>query len=63
MFIPGVVSRQKLTAFMKDYEERNPTAVVTKAGATNTPVHSTGIKNAGFPKTIKKAESKTISLY
>lgn len=78
MFIPGVVSRQKLTAFMKDYEERNPTAVAAKAGATKAaeappaatvPGHSTGIKNAGFPKTIgkpadEKAENKKkISLY
>lgn len=77
MFIPGVVSRKKLAAFMQGYEQKNPTAFAkisapqpAQAAKVIAPsAENSGVKNTGFsspgsrPGRSSVDNKKKISLY
>lgn len=59
MFVPGVISKQKLTAFMSQYEQSNPTAIVNKGGSA--PAVATTPPNSGIKKATHSGSSKNTS--
>jgi hypothetical protein len=68
MFVPGVISKQKLTAFMNQYEQSNPTAIANKnspaPAVVATPPNS-GIKKATHSGSIKSTsqDKKKVTQY
>lgn len=59
MFVPGVISKQKLTSFMNQYEQQNPTVFAKKAPATSAPVLASPTDNAVKRATLSKPVSNT----
>jgi thiol-disulfide isomerase/thioredoxin len=68
MFVPGVISKQKLTAFMNQYDQSNPTAIADKdspAPAVVSTPPSSGIKKATLSSSTKNAsqDKKKVTQY
>lgn len=69
MFIPGVVSKQKLIAFTEQYQPANPTAMAQSApppaALANTAEPQTGVQKASMSKSPKMspADKKKVTVY
>lgn len=66
MFVPGVISKQKLTAFMNQYEQQNPTTFAKKPASepavASTPP-ATGVKKATHSSVGADQDKKKVTLY
>ena len=63
MFVPGVVSKQKMIAFTEQYQVTNPTAFA-KSDPSPTPAPEPSVKKASMKKTsTRSTQKKKVTVY